>query len=552
MKKKKNKLTNLFKTGTLFFGVSLFFFSCEKEEIERQNEESLLTYEIISFKEFINTKKNNSSFLDRSLDYLNNSKNLISKNSEKNSFVIDPSRIVSINHKNNYTSYTLPIVSAPQTYISKNIMLSIAPDGTETAHLVEYKTDIPIGSLTQETLKYHIIGTRLTKLTSPTIKHQSREMVCVDTFTTTTGICSFAYTKDISKHPDCYLSNGEPKVSVIVSVKTECTSSGGGSTASGLDDSGFNLFNFNNSGSNNDLSFNDYHHNTSEENIDSPCSENGLTTSFDDGKGNCIDGLTTPLIAIDDDQIILDSTFENHQRLKCVYNKFKSDNNKISNYLNKFLPDNAVGHLNFKADNDFAQNHPNSTTAGAITSPPVNGANNSNVANYNIDIIFNTDPNLPNSYAGGKPTIILAVELIHETVHAEMYRKLLECAQLPHVNYTQMTETEYKNFIYNLRNNYEGLYDYFMRYKFYKENGVLIPIQGPTTEQHNQMATHYRDMVKEAIKDFDNNQHSDEFYDALSWIGLKNTVAWSSNTNQSAINTIITNAMTNETKKCTN
>jgi hypothetical protein len=54
-----------------------------------------------------------------------------------------------------------------------------------------------------------------------------------------------------------------------------------------------------------------------------------------------------------EEEIILDSTFVNHQRLKCVYDKFKSGNNKISNYLNNFLPDNAVAHLNFKTDNNF-------------------------------------------------------------------------------------------------------------------------------------------------------------------------------------------------------
>lgn len=246
-----------------------------------------------------------------------------------------------------------------------------------------------------------------------------------------------------------------------------------------------------------------------------------------------------------EEKIIIDSTFVNNQRLKCVYDKFKAGDNKISKYLENFLGEKPVGHLNFKADSNFAQNHPNSTTAGAITSPPVNGAINSNVANYNIDIIFNTDSNLPDSSEPNKPTIILAVELIHEMVHAEMYRKLLSSAQLPHVNWQQYTNTQWRNFIYNLRNNYEGLHSYYERYYFNNPN--------PTSPQHNIMAQHYRDMVKEAIKDFDNNQNTDEFYDALSWIGLKNTVAWNNpNINQTNINNIITNAIANESKDCTN
>ncbi|MFN4764662.1 hypothetical protein ACKGJN_16145, partial [Gillisia sp. Q332] len=254
-----------------------------------------------------------------------------------------------------------------------------------------------------------------------------------------------------------------------------------------------------------------------------------------------------------EDKIILDSSFENHQRLKCVYDKFKTGTNTIAGYLNNFLPDNAVGHLNFSVDSNFKVNQPTENWgAGAVTEPPINGANGSNVPGYNINIVFNTDPTLTSS-AQNFPSIILAQELIHEMVHAEMYRKLLECAQLPHVNYNNYTGEQWENFLYSLRHNYEGLHDYYMRYKFYKENGQLIPIEGPTEEQHQQMASHYRNMMIAALKDFDNNQHSPEFYNAIAWIGLKGTVAWDDpSISQSQINSIITNAITNETHNCTN
>lgn len=138
-------------------------------------------------------------------------------------------------------------------------------------------------------------------------------------------------------------------------------------------------------------------------------------------------------------------------------------------------------------------------------------------------------------------------------IHAEMFRKLMECASFPHVNYSQMSESEWRNFIYNLRNNYEGLYDYFIRYAYYENDGVLIPIDGPTEEQHQQMATHYRDMMIEALKDFDNNQHSDEFYNALSWVGLQGTNAWNHpSINQTAITASIINIIQNETHDCNN
>jgi hypothetical protein len=253
-----------------------------------------------------------------------------------------------------------------------------------------------------------------------------------------------------------------------------------------------------------------------------------------------------------EEKIILDSTFVDHDRLKCVYNKFKSGNNTISGYLDNFLPDNSTGHLNFKADSDFAVTFPDETDAGAITDPPVNGADGSNVAPYNIDIIFNTDSSLDSS-AENFPTIILAQWLIHEMVHAEMYRKLLECANLPHVNYDGYTNDQWENFVYSLRHNYEGLYDYFFRYKYFEENGEVIPIEGPTQEQHQQMAAHYRSMVVNALKGFDNNQHSDAFYNAIAWIGLKETVAWDDpSVDQDQINNLINFAIDNETHDCTN
>ena len=139
-----------------------------------------------------------------------------------------------------------------------------------------------------------------------------------------------------------------------------------------------------------------------------------------------------------EDKIILDSSFKNHSRLKCVYDKFKTGTNTIAGYLKNFLPDNAVGHLNFSADSNFASSFPNQTTAGAATFPPVNGANGSNVPGFNINIVFNTDVTLTSS-AQNFPTIILSQELIHEMVHAEMYRKLLEYTQLPHVIYHNYT-----------------------------------------------------------------------------------------------------------------
>lgn len=66
------------------------------------------------------------------------------------------------------------------------------------------------------------------------------------------------------------------------------------------------------------------------------------------------------------------------------------------------------------------------------------------------------------------------------------------------------------------------------------------------------MAQHYINIMSTALKDFDNNAHDNTFYNALSWIGLKNTVAWNNltQTQQDNINLIIQNAIQNENYNC--
>jgi hypothetical protein len=62
------------------------------------------------------------------------------------------------------------------------------------------------------------------------------------------------------------------------------------------------------------------------------------------------------------------------------------------------------------------------------------------------------------------------------------------------------------------------------------------------------MAEHYVDIMKDVLADFDDNQNSTEYYESLSWIGLKETIAWDnlSPTDTIIINTNIQNELQNE------
>jgi hypothetical protein len=80
-----------------------------------------------------------------------------------------------------------------------------------------------------------------------------------------------------------------------------------------------------------------------------------------------------------------------------------------------------------------------------------------------------------------------------------------------------------------------------MRWKWNVPQG-----QSPSSAQHEAMAQHYRDIIKQALKEFDNSQ-TDEIYEALAWTGLKNTVAWNNltQTKRDSINQTITDFNTN-------
>lgn len=211
-------------------------------------------------------------------------------------------------------------------------------------------------------------------------------------------------------------------------------------------------------------------------------------------------GYTAP---VDDDEVIIDPSFEDNECLNGVYEALKDGNHTISDYIDNFIPDNSVANLTLNTDDDFKSTHdPSDHKASAYTEEPVG---------YNINIVFNTDKNLDASLTNDS-SILIALKFTHEIIHAEMYRKLLSEAGKHYIPWT-------KDFIESIRNDFPGLSDYYARYEFGDGEEVGV-------SQHEQMAQHYRETIVDVLKKIDNTNHQDSFYEAIAWKGLKSTVAW--------------------------
>jgi hypothetical protein len=218
------------------------------------------------------------------------------------------------------------------------------------------------------------------------------------------------------------------------------------------------------------------------------------------------------------EQVILDKSFIDNDCLYGVYTEMGKAT-KFKEYLQNFEPNGSIADLRFTTDDNFAINEENYTNAMAITKPPL--------TSNEIKIKFNTDPNTA-GYILNKPDVFKAVAMIHEILHAEMYRKMLNAVRAAEIsgnnlNWTNWTSEQfYNDFLNSLENKYFGIFDYFTRYNY----GIPFG-NNPNDYQHQQMAQHYRDVVKQALTDYDLTLTENQ-KEAISWIGLDTAdiVAW--------------------------
>lgn len=234
---------------------------------------------------------------------------------------------------------------------------------------------------------------------------------------------------------------------------------------------------------------------------------------------------TSPMIPEDDEnyvfdeQVFIDEDFKNEPCLKSVYDKIGKAT-KFQEYLQQFESDASIADLRFTADDNFGTNRETKYhNAMAITDPPL--------SSNEIKITFNIDTNTSGDITE-KPDVFKAVAMIHELLHAEMYRKMLDAVKEAEIsgnnlNWANWTSEQfYNDFLNSLENKYFGIFDYFTRYNY----GTPVGNE-PNDWQHEQMAQHYRDVIKQALTDYDPTLTNAQ-KEALSWIGLNeaNIKAW--------------------------
>jgi hypothetical protein len=176
-------------------------------------------------------------------------------------------------------------------------------------------------------------------------------------------------------------------------------------------------------------------------------------------------------------------SFKNNQKLNCIFEKVKNTKG-MNYYLKNFDSRFSTTNLIYDASTFISSN------THANTTPPINN---------NIKITFNTN-------ALNRPILDIARTFIHETIHAEIFRKLLSLAPNNGQIDVQLLNTMLT------QHNYPGLYDYYNRFGI---NGM----------QHEQMAAHYREIIVNFLKEVEPSL-SEEQYKAMAWVGLQDTTTW--------------------------
>ena len=193
-----------------------------------------------------------------------------------------------------------------------------------------------------------------------------------------------------------------------------------------------------------------------------------------------------------DDQIIVELT----GKAKCVYGKM-GDNSILKNTLEKFKGENVPVHLIFEQESNLTimDKNGNDILVNAYTQYG---------DSYNITIRLNTEQ------ANNRPSLAVARTILHEAIHAEIYRKIKTTSGL---SFDPSTNTW--KFPNGSRANFPSLFD------AYNED--------TKNPYHNYMAKYYREALEHGLREYakaTGASHPDQFYKDMAWYGLLDTKAW--------------------------
>lgn len=180
-----------------------------------------------------------------------------------------------------------------------------------------------------------------------------------------------------------------------------------------------------------------------------------------------------------DDRIINELT----GKAKCVYDKLE-DNDLMKKTIERFKGDSFVN-LNIKYGIPSKPNASGETTYGTP-----------------IKIVFRK------THIENRPSLFTALVILHEAIHAEIYRKVYATGGLTYTPPNTYT-------LNGTRADFPTLFDYYNDY--------------PNTAHHNFMADYYRNAIEQGLRDYasvNGLTYPDQLYKDLAWIGLQGTNAW--------------------------
>jgi hypothetical protein len=535
MKTSKNKLNNLLKTGILFFGISLLLWNCKEEETFQ--EELTQVEQNASFGYRVTTLEN----IPKIIPTIQNIKKI--KIQENNVFARDLSflnyienlntqEVIAYTDEAGYSTYNFKFENNQQTINFENLHLLERKNGGYIGYILSYEPEKEWyynhlntegklifnisdyqGEITKYSLEREIIWTT-----------KGNENVQARGGSTWITVCTISPAScDEGNHDNgtgwngCAYSSGEPGLSCST-VRV----SGGGNVGSDPDNGG-DPDTSGGGGNGNGEPCNDTSgtgftpDNNAEEGVTSDCTPNNSNgtsttassyTTFWQGlsyeqqnylnynptvKNQILSYLNQNQYApqavteaeeaidifMDGGEVDLEEQIINYLigKDKCAYKKM-TELNLFRSTINKFEKNDNYT-LTLKSWTSNACN--NSSDDGCTDA--------SDLKNGNITIYIQNS---------GKGTLDLAAIILHEGVHAEIFKYV----------------DEYKKGLDP--NNRPNLLSYYFQYKAQNDNTLLT-----STAQHQHMADKFVKPIAEALRKLDNNKYPLNDYMGLAWDGLR-------------------------------